>query len=800
MADDSSFQSWIESQGAEKDENIDLKKLFFRMLSYWYYFIIALIVSLACAHFYNKYTTPIYNISTTVLISEENPKLASMNTDKILEGFGLSPDIQNVDNQLFILSSYTLVGKTLDKLSFDIDYNNKGLSYYPNSPIRVVPEKPGKVPFDVEFTLSYRHGNIFFLETKSDSLPFPEKAFAFGEIVKTPKGNFRVERVNDTWPSKKDENQIHFTFNSRNRLLENYCNRLKVEPASKKSTILAISLQGTNAVKEMAFLNKLTEEFLNINLEKKNKEAVRTVQFIDDQLIGISDSLVIAEDKLQQFKSKNKVMDLSAQGQVIIDQAMKLENDKAQLVLQANYYKYLAGYLKKDNAGEVPIAPATQGIDDPGLISLVAGLADLQDKYYSKATAEKNPMKGQIAQRLRNLKDALMETLNGLRKANDLAMLENSDQIVNLNAQASALPATERQLLGIERKFKLNDELYTFLVQKRAEAQIQKASNTPDNEVVDPARPDTKPVSPKKLISYLVALMAGFGFPFIWIWVVGVFDNKITDEDDIKKISDLPLAGHVPHSLLITQNVVFDDPHSQVTESFRTLRTKMQFFTREIKAPVILITSSIPGEGKTFTAINLASVYSLMGKKTVLIGFDLRRPKTFSDFGLVNEKGISTWLIGKDGLDEVINKTAYTNLDIILAGVLPPNPAELIASEKTGELFAELKKRYDYIIVDSAPMGSISDAYSLVPYSDAILLIVRDGITFKHSLEKTISEVNANKLTNISILENDINFSKLVYRYGYRYGYPYDNYGVKKGLFQFFKRKKYRKSGVGNQE
>ena len=218
--------------------------------------------------------------------------------------------------------------------------------------------------------------------------------------------------------------KIYFICHSRENLVESYSKRLKVEPASRKGTIVRISLEGTNKTMDMDFLNKLTEIFLNNSLDKKNEEAIRTIQFIDDQLIGISDSLVITENKLQQFRSRNRVMDLSAQGQVIIDQAMSLENEKARLGIEANYYNYLADYLAKDNVGKVPIAPATMGITDPGLTKLVADLADLQGQFYSKSLGEKNPLQSQLAQRVRNTKEALRETLNGVRRANNMAMNE----------------------------------------------------------------------------------------------------------------------------------------------------------------------------------------------------------------------------------------------------------------------------------------------------------------------------------------------------------------------------------------
>ena len=528
---------------------------------------------------------------------------------------------------------------------------------------------------------------------------------------------------------------------------------------------------------DIEFLNKLIEVFLNNSLDKKNLEAIRTIQFIDDQLIGITDSLVITENKLQQFRSRNKVMNISAQGQVIIDQAMSLENQKARLGIEANYYDYLAEYLEKDNAGQVPIAPATMGITDPGLTKLVADLAELQGQFYSKSLGEKNPLQSQLAQKVRNIKESLKEILNGVKRSNNLAMNEISTQIHTVNAQASALPVTERQLLGIERKYKLNDQLFTFLLEKRAGAQIQKASNMPDNEIVDPSEADDSPVRPKKILIYLFALMTGFGIPFLWIRIAGIINNKVRGDEDIQKITNLQINGHIPHSRLKRNTVVFDEPDTNVAEAFRSLRSRIQLFTKEIKAPVILITSSMPNEGKTFASINLASVYSLIGKKTVLVGFDLRKPNISDDFGFGNDHGVSTWLIGKDGLEGIINKTPYENLDIITAGPTPPNPSEILASEKTDKLLKLLKVKYECIIIDSSPIGTVSDTIQLFTLVDTSILIVRQNITHRDQLENTIKELKMSNITNLSIVVNDLEHNDIRYQY---YGKNRYHYGKEK--------------------
>jgi tyrosine-protein kinase Etk/Wzc len=772
------------------EEVVDLRKFFFKMLSHWYYFVATIAVALVLAYLYNKFTLPVYRTTSTLLI-EEDKKSGLPGTDQLLQGFGLNPGMQNLDNQILILSSWSLIGRTLDSLHLDVEYYYNGhlnqSPLYPDYPITVVPDE--RMPRDIEFMLKYGEGNKFTVETESYIYPDFKKEASFGEPVEFGGGRFVVYDNRQNVANESGDNEIYFTLHSREQLVESYSKRLRVEPASREATIVRLSLEGTNRMMDMDFLNKLSENFLNYNLDKKNKEANRTVEFIDEQLVGISDSLAITEENLQRFRSKNMVMNLSAQGQVIIEQAMNLENEKAKLVIESNYYNYLAGYLSKDNIGEVPIAPATMGITDPGLARLVMELTELQGQFYSKSIGEKNPMQAQLAQKLKNTKDALKETLNGVKHSNELALKENVEQIRTVNAKAAALPVTERELLGIERQFKLNDVLYTFLLEKKSEAQIQKASNTPDNEVIDIARTDRYPVSPKTTLSYLIAILGGLGFPFLYIMIADFINFKIRDEEDIKKITEVPVSGFIPHSKLNSTTVVFEEPNSHGAEAFRSLRSRMQFFIKETKSPVILITSSMPAEGKTYTAINLASAYSLLGKKTVLVGFDLRKPKIYTDFGISNEKGISTWLIGRDSLEDVLNNTDHENLSIIPAGPVPPNPSELTSSAKTAELFKMLKEKFDYIIIDSPPIGSVSDTFHLATLADTCLIIVRQNKTFKHLLEGTINDLKISRINNTSLVINDIGLQVNGYgyrgRYGYGYGYGYSHrsaYGkVEKG-------------------
>ncbi|MBP7509101.1 MAG: polysaccharide biosynthesis tyrosine autokinase [Prolixibacteraceae bacterium] len=755
------------------------------LIKNWYWFIICTGIGLYLARFYIGHTLPVYETTATLLINDSENRSMVDNTE-LLQGLGLPGGMQNIENQMMILRSRDLTERTLEELPFEIEYyiktfRNK-LPVYPDAPVRIISETQNPLPKNIEFLITYINDSSFNLTTDSKSYKI-NKTSSFGELIEMENGAFSIECRDQEWFVKNRELQLCFIIHDINRLVRGYANRINVELVSRGASILRISLNGTNPAKDADFINKHLEGFQRISLDTKNTEADRRIQFIDNQLNWITDTLSTTENKLQQFRSAYQVMDLSAQGQSIIEQVNLLENEKARLNLEANYYDYLADYLQKEASDEMPMVPITMGITDPGLTRLVEELATSQSQLSTTGAGELNPLQRNLQQRVRSTKDALSETLNGLRRANSLARSENQQRINRINAQASALPVTERQLLGIERKFKLNDELYTFLLQTRAEQQMQKSSNRADSQIIDKANERfSSRISPDPMKANFAGLFAGFAIPFLIILSNYVFSRKLKDED-IKRITDMPVVGNIPHNESKINTVVFDNPSSSIAEAFRILRSRMQFLTKEALSSVILVTSSMPEDGKTFIAINLASVYSMLDKKTVLIGFDLRKPKIFQDFKLSNEKGVTTWLIGKDRLEDIIQKTHYDNLSVISAGPVPPNPSELTALDKTKELISLLKKEYEYIIIDSSPVGVVSDTYHLASISDSCLLIVRPKKTLKDILQKTVYEIYESGTKSVSMVINDLRSGSIYYGYGEKYGYI-NNDKQKKRLFR----------------
>lgn len=752
------------------------QKIVVLILSNWYVYVAALLIAVVGAVLYLKHTIPNYSVSTTILIEEEESAVPGQD---LLQGFALRPGVQNLDNQLIILTSYSLVGKALDQLPFEINVFRRGLfstaSYFPMSPFRIEPG-PGGYPFNVEFVFKHIEGDQFHLATKTKNVPTLDSTFTLGRRIQYGNYSFTIYPQPELQDVYEQGEKIHIQFLDNEKLTEIYLNRLQVELAARDGSIVRLSLEGTNRTKDIVFLNKLADVYIGDNLEKKNTEAERIIAFIDSQLEGVQDSLEITETELQEFRSRNRIMDVSAQAQQIVDQAVVLENESASLKLRMSYYEYLDGYLADEANENAPVSPSSMGIEDPQLAIHMQELAGLQAEYFSRGVGERNPLQGQLELRIRNTKQSIRQTLAGIIRANQLAIAENNRQLSRLNSEAASLPEKERQLLGFERRFNLNNVVYTFLLTEKANAQIQSASNTPDNVLVDPARGSYDLISPLWYIVFAFAFVLAIGLPTLVILLGNVLQNKIATEDDLHFVKDIPITGHIPHSRLSYNTVVLTEPTSRIAESFRSLRTRLEFFTTDTKCPLLVISSSMPGEGKTFAAINLASAYSMAGKKTLLIGFDLRKPTVSKNFEIKDEDlGVTSYLIGKKTLKEVIHRTDFENLYVLPSGPIPPNPGEMASSKKALDMLGTLKNQYDLIIVDSAPLGVVSDIYPIAKMADTVLIMVRHSHTKKNVLAATLSELQVNGVDGFSLLLNDISARSGSYRYAYKYKYDYES-------------------------
>jgi capsular exopolysaccharide synthesis family protein len=680
---------------------------------------------------------------------------------------------------------------------------------YNESPVQIIVDPTHPQATYLNFYVEFIDDNSFRIFTKpqgdniylynyiDDNITgvVPYKVFnynyKFGQEIKTEYFSFQVVKTAKFNKDYTKDRELFFHFHNTNYLSFEYQGNLSVEAISPTASIINISCKGTNYYRVTDFINMLASVFLDRNLQKKNNAAASTVSFIDAQISEFKDSLTTAEANLKSFRTSHQVMDLSFQGQQIFSKLNDLESERALLKEQQRYYLYLREYFNKNKDISDLVAPSSMNVVDPILTNLVTELLAINSErasHMGNNQSSDNILLKNYNLRTDNLKQTILENVSSSLKTISNSINELDYRISKLSNQISMMPKTELQLKGIERKFELNSAIYTFLLQKRSEAQIAKASSMPDYEIIEPARSiRPRAVSPKTKLNYAIALLLALLIPTCYVLVIDFFNNRINTIEEIEQIAENPIMGKVFHNFRKTNLVVAQRPNSSVSESFRSARTNFQFFDHSGKKQVVLFTSSSSGDGKTFCSINFASVLAMNGYRTALLEFDLRRPKVHQEFGSSNMIGISSFLIDKAVIDDIILSTEIENLDLISAGPAAPNPSELISSERTTEFIETLKGMYDYIVIDSAPVGIVSETYLLMKHSDVNIFVVRMEHTVRDAYKNAIKGMKNNGFENFSILINDLNIKKESFKYGYDNKYYTDDSG---GFFKkIFRRK-----------
>lgn len=808
--------------------NINYKKIINRLLSFKIFYIVFIPLLLFLAFLYNRYSEVKYENHTLIFLNNQDNKNLFNSPNDMIKSFGLFDNQKIVENELEILKSFSLVKKAINEMDLKVTYfstNNTQFSnlllntpfarrteHYDDSPIRILLDPSLPQATNLNFKITFLNENEFMLTTSGDQIPlynyiddqivsvipkiYFKQRFKFDDEIRTRYFNFRVQKNKYFDRNYTKEQNLYFIFNNINNLTLSLEQSLKTEPVSQTSTLIKVTFIGNNRAKVSDFLNNLSSAYIDRNMEKKNKMALSTVNFIDSQISDVADSLHFVESKLKDFRTSAGVMDLSFQGQQIFEQLNKLENEKAAIDVQRNYYKYLDNNLSVNSELSDLSAPSSMNVVDPIMTNLVTQLITLNSEKASllkNTSSQQNLYLPEINIRIENIKKTIRETVKNTLDALNMSLNEINYRMNRASGQISQMPKTELQLRGIERKFQLSDAIYTFLLQKRAEAQISSASSIPDYEIIDPALLSiSKRVAPKSKLNYIIAFFLGFLIPTSMVLIKDFLNNKITDTDEVEEFPVFPVLGRIFHNYHRNKMIVRDYPNSSVTESFRAIRTNLQFFTEGGKKQVILLTSSTSGEGKTFCSMNLATVMALNGHRTILLEFDLRRPRIYQEFTSSNMIGISTFLIDKATIDDIIIPTPIENLDFIPAGPTAPNPAELINSERTAELIDKLKEMYDYLIIDSAPAGILTETYLLMKFSDLNIFIVRMNKTIKDTLKQTFKNLQTNKMPNISLIINDIYANRESSKYGYdkRY-YTDDN---RNGIFSRLFKSKHKTS------
>jgi capsular exopolysaccharide synthesis family protein len=762
----------------ESNETLDIKKFLFKVLANWYWFVLTLFIAVSYAFFVNKYTDPVYTVKASVLVRDKSNSNSS-GIDNIVQELKIFDRIRRktVENELGVLHSYTLIRRTVEKLDFGISYYSVGRirqpELYQKKPFIVVVDTSKANIYDYPIHVTILNKDQYKLHV--NDLYKIDKVLNFGQKFESKIFNFTIGNSELNIDSMIG-NEYYFTINNINTLTNSYVRNLQLEITDEKSSIILLSTKGKIINKEVDFLNMLCDEYLQQDLDEKNEINEKTIRFIDEQLSMITDSLQFAENKLQSFKESNRIVNLSTEGQILFQKMEHIQQEKAEASVKQNYFNYLLTYITKNKDTTKLIAPSFMGVNDASLNKLIVELNELYSEMgaLSFGGSKELPAMGMYDNKIKNLKKLIGENVVNIIKTNDITLDNLNHRLDLVDEEIRKLPGTEKNLINIQRKYKLNDEIYNYLLQKRAETGIAKASNTPENKILDYSRADNAAkISPKEQLNYMIAIILALLIPLIIIVMLDFFDNKIHERKDIEKRTRIPIIAEIGHNNKNSELVVFNHPRSSISESFRKLRTNLKYsLINKTDGPFVLsVTSTISGEGKSFIAVNTASVIAALEKKTVILGLDLRKPSLHKYFDFENVNGISEYLTGEIDYHSIIKPSSVTNLWVIPAGSIPPNPAELIELPQMAELIERLKQDFDYIVLDTPPIALVTDALLLSSLVDLNLFVIRQNYSNLSVLE-FLNDVKQKNDININIIINDIDITGY-YSYKYNYNYKY---------------------------
>ncbi len=772
------------------------RQLFYKyFMTYWYLYLGALVIGLVAAYYYNWYTTPLYSSKCTLLIKTQGKSAAHQDLFAELDDYY---DLGGLENEVGILTSRAVISKALQELDFDVTYmlrgNIKTSEMYRQSPIRIRYR-------NLHFRLYGKPMYITILDSSRYSIQFADLGdkddvqmeYAFGDTVMHRRGQFHVTRSENFNPDAfsdpaNEKRNLTVIIHSWDQLTDRYLKRLNIETVSKKSTILELKV--TDPVPEKAgdFLNKLTEVYMRTGVEHKNELARNTLKFIDDQLALVSQQVDTSERSVEQYKSTIGIADMSSEAENVVGSAKTYDQQIAEIDMKLSFLNYLEDYVKKEKELEL-MSPASIGINDILLQRLIEQLNDLrlQRQKHSTSAPEENPLIKNLDVQILNTKSNLLENIRSIKGGLEASRDQAAMRLGIIESKIKSLPTQERKLAGLMRESSINQQLYTYLLQKKAETSILLASTTSDNRVIDMARTSYRPVKPVRNQTYAVAIILALILPAGFIYIKEMFNTLISDRGMLESMTDIPILGMVGLKRAPVTFMVAEMPESRITEAFRSIRTNLQFYSPEKKQKTLLITSSISAEGKSFCSANIAAILALSGKKVVLINGDMRKPKPSGEYNIDAEKGLSNFLSGTARLDEVIHQSHVTGLDIILSGPKPPNPSELIEGELMKDLHHALSEQYQFIIVDSPPVGIVTDSMLYANYADIVIYIVRHNVTRNQHIDFINQLHRENKLRNLCLVMNAVPHTRGGYNYGYGYGNGYGYYEEEKKPFRLMK-------------
>ena len=773
-----------------KEENIDIKELLFKYLIHWPWFVGTVVACLIAAWVYLYMSTPVYNISATVLIKDDK-KGGSAGMLSGLESLGLDGMVsssQNIDNEIEVLRSKTIVKEVVEDLGLYIFYKDEdefpSRNMYKTSPVQVslTPQEADLLeePMIVEMTLQPQGSMDVNVKIGDDEyqkhfekLPavFPTDRGTLAFFL-TPDSILSSKRTSEeTTASEKTTRNITATINKPLAVAKWYCKNMTIEPTSKTTSVAVISLKNSNVQRGKDFINKLLEMY-NINTNNdKNEVAQKTAEFINERISIISKELGSTEKDLESFKRGAGITDLTSDAQIALTGSAEYEKKRVENQTQINLLQDLQKYMQNEG---YEVLPSNIGLQDVNLAAAINRYNDVlvERKRLLRTSTENNPTIINLDTSIGAMKENVQVSLDRVLRGLFITKADLDREASRYSRRISEAPGQEREFVSIARQQEIKAGLYLMLLQKREENAITLAATANNAKIIDDAIADDAPVSPKGKMIYLIALVLGVGIPVGVIYLLELTKFKIEGRADVEKLTSAPIVGDIP----LTDEkqgaiAVFENQNNLMSETFRNIRTNLQFMLGNDKK-VILVTSTVSGEGKSFISGNLAISLSLLGKKVVIVGLDIRKPGLNKVFNISKrEQGITQYLANpeKNLMDLVQLSDVSKNLYILPGGTVPPNPTELLARDGLDKAIETLKKNFEYVILDTAPVGMVTDTLLIGRVADLSVYVCRADYTRKNEYTLINELIDGNKLPNLCTVINGLDLKKK--KYGYYYGY-----------------------------
>lgn len=762
-------------------DGVNIKSVLTVGLYHWYYFVIAMMLSIGVAFIVNRYTTKTYTVSAAILLENQEKGTEGI---EIFGGQGMAGynpwDPTFINDKIAMFKSKEFLNSIIDSLNIDISYfaigDFKKSEQYRDLPIRMelleADPKMYHISVLVHF-LSKTNAEIKFKDQTNDAVVF-EQNIEFGRLYKN---KFATFQINFDQEHKLPNVDYEVKYTTLDNQVKQISKNLFVKQV-KDAKILELTMEHPNQDKAMDIVNAICEGFIRNGLKDKNQRFVNSLRFINDQLDQVESNLSELEGSIEEFSSEKELVDLEAEAGALLTNRIEFENlYREQRIYLANV-NALEDYLTS-NQNLSLLAPSTFGITDPMLIPLITEVSELDAELRAMSeNLSKNHIKYQTtAEQLENTRQKLLINIANHKSVVHRALNTYDAKVNEIRSKIRAIPAWKRESVVLGRKFKVQENIYLLLLQKKFEYEIAQSGNISDYEFLNRAEMRGSP-KPDKKRNFMAAFVAGLLFPSLILFFKIYFDNKIRSRQQVENGTRAPFLASIPFHQGNNQLVFEVNSKSLVAESFRNLRSSVNFMLDSRKAEggtskVVLFTSTISGEGKTFCAANLAHVLALSDKTVIVLGLDLRKPRVHHTFDIRNDVGMSNYLSSRVELDEVIKHTGIKNIDLIPSGPVPPNPSELLLNYRMQQCLDELRNRYDYILLDTAPIGLVTDPIALLKFSDLNVFVIRENYSKVATLDLINDLYIGQGIKNISVLINGSTYSSIKYGYGSKYGGGY---------------------------